>query len=231
MNKRWIACASAIVAGSVTFLIQPPWATAGELLRRGTRARVCYGAYPTGTSAQYSSQRVIATGRVVLTVPPGEPQTVRGKRVKRFVAEPPASQVSAGQVVLRHFGAEIHSDGKHAVTGQLAFVLPSNESREAAAIRGSTARIHVRAFAGPGRMGSVDGQAMLFATRQDVWVPADSPIAISLLPLLPTAASRASREVQLLGVGRGLSLSELVEDSFDRLSHVEIVVEQLKPQR
>jgi hypothetical protein len=230
MKRKMIGWASCCVAGTLSLAISTESVHSGELFRRNTRTRVCYGSWPGTSNQHYSVDKVADSGRVVLAQPASEPSSLapKSRQVKRFFAQPTTNQVAAGQVVMTQFGAEMHRNGNHAVTGELAFVPDPERSREGVAFRGATARIRVRAYAGVPQQEAVQRSAILFETTQKAWVPANDSVAMSLIPATSSTRYRTPSRQVYLHTQAPANLSTTIRDSFDRITHVEIVIDMLE---
>ncbi len=214
---------------------------AGDLFSGKTRRPACCNGWKTSAYASYRSLSTSATASVNLVAVQGQPATTRElaldeetpelqsrivRITKNFFPEPPQTQIAAGNVTLDRFGAMLFADGRHVLTGRIAFDGGPDKK-----YHGANVEVVTRLYAGtPRNPTAISTEALLFEASRHIWIPKDESMSLSLLPVKdPVVPSipvqrplRNGFEVHVQDRGANADLNELIRLYFDQITVIEV---------
>ncbi|WP_131282229.1 hypothetical protein [Blastopirellula marina] len=140
---------------------------------------------------------------------------------KYFFPQPPQQNFATSGIVFDRIGVAIFDNGSCNCTGRLQY-----DGGHDKVFHGANVLVKVRAFAGP--PGSPDttleGMRLVFQTQKRIWVRRDGEIMTSLIPTqVDSASTYAATSNYTVSANYTNYLPALVQQDFNRITHVEIV--------
>jgi hypothetical protein len=133
--------------------------------------------------------------------------------------------ISADHVQLSRIAFAIYSDGRYRGSGMLR-----HDGGPHAQVQGANVTVRVRAYAGtPQHRGDLHGMRLVWETAERYWVRRSQSRAVSLVPKPEPSFWETQKGNEPCNTEQpAIFLSQLVEESFDEITHLEVVLERLK---